>query len=148
MNARISVVCYKSKTLRNGESPLMLRICKDGKKKYQSLGISVNPKFWNFKKDDPRPKCLNFEQNLEIILDKKYEIQKKMLEIRADQKGNTTTALLIKTRYRSFTVSEFYQKIIVQCDAENKCGNCLVHLNSCNSLMNFINNRFNIIDVS
>jgi len=38
MNATISVVCYKSKTLSNGEHPLMLRICKDGKKKYQSLG--------------------------------------------------------------------------------------------------------------
>ena len=37
MNIGITVVCYKSKTLKNGESPLMLRICKDGKKKYQSL---------------------------------------------------------------------------------------------------------------
>ena len=46
MDATISVVCYKSKTLSNGEHPLMLRISKDGKKKYQSLGISVNPKFW------------------------------------------------------------------------------------------------------
>ena len=43
MDATISVVCYKSKTLSNGEHPLMLRISKDGKKKYQSLGISVNP---------------------------------------------------------------------------------------------------------
>ena len=39
MDATISVVCYKSKTLSNGEHPLMLRISKDGKKKYQSLGI-------------------------------------------------------------------------------------------------------------
>ena len=39
MNATITVVCYKSKTLKNGESPIMLRICKDNKKKYQSLGI-------------------------------------------------------------------------------------------------------------
>lgn len=28
-NAAISVVCYKSKTLSNGENPLMLRISKD-----------------------------------------------------------------------------------------------------------------------
>ena len=38
MNATITVVCYKSKTLKNGESPIMLRVCKDNKKKYQSLG--------------------------------------------------------------------------------------------------------------
>lgn len=61
MDATISVVCYKSKTLSNGEHPLMLRISKDGKKKYQSLGISVNPKFWDFQKNKPKPKCPNLE---------------------------------------------------------------------------------------
>lgn len=53
MNVTVNVVCYKWKTLANGENPLMLRICKDGKKKYQSLGISVNPKYWDFKKNKP-----------------------------------------------------------------------------------------------
>ena len=38
MDATISVVCYKSKTLSNGEHPLMLRISKDGKKKYRLSG--------------------------------------------------------------------------------------------------------------
>lgn len=33
-NATISVVCYKYKTLSNGENPLMLRISKDGKNSY------------------------------------------------------------------------------------------------------------------
>ena len=38
MNACISVVCYKSKTLSNGENPLMLQVSKGGKRKYQSWG--------------------------------------------------------------------------------------------------------------
>ena len=151
-NATINVVCYKWKTLANGEHPLMLRVCKDGKAKYQSLGISVNPKHWNFKKNEPKPKCPNFEQIQKIILDKKVEIQKKMLEIRADQKEYSAYTLLIKENHQSFTVCEFYQKIIAQCEAENKCGNRLVYLNSYNSLMNFTNNRldipFNTIDVA
>ena len=46
MNASISVVCYKSKTLSNGENPLMLQISKNGKRKYQSLGVSINPVYW------------------------------------------------------------------------------------------------------
>ena len=45
MTPSISVVCYKSKTLSNGENPLMLQISKDGKRKYQSLGISINHSF-------------------------------------------------------------------------------------------------------
>jgi hypothetical protein len=41
MNASISVVCYKSKTLSNGENPLMVQVSKNGKRKYQSLGVSI-----------------------------------------------------------------------------------------------------------
>ena len=46
MNATVNVLCYKSKTLSNGEHPLMIRVCKDGKKKYVSLGVSVKPQYW------------------------------------------------------------------------------------------------------
>ena len=38
MSGTIKVLCYKSKTLSNGEHPLMLCVCKDNKRKYQSLG--------------------------------------------------------------------------------------------------------------
>ena len=62
MNATITVVCYQSKTLKNGEHPLMFRICKDNKKKYQSLGISVNPKHWDFTKNRPIASCPNKQQ--------------------------------------------------------------------------------------
>ena len=55
MNITANIVCYKSKTLSNGEHPLMIRVCKDGKKKYKSLGVSVNPKFWNFEKNTLKP---------------------------------------------------------------------------------------------
>ena len=49
MSETIKVLCYKYKTLSNGEHPLMIRVCKDGKKKYQSLGISVKAEQWDFK---------------------------------------------------------------------------------------------------
>ena len=55
MNASISVVCYKYKTLANGENPLLLQVSKDGKKKYKSIGLSVNQKLWEFKKNRPKP---------------------------------------------------------------------------------------------
>lgn len=61
MNATINVMCYKSKVLANGEHPLMLCITKDRKRKYKSLGISVNPKFWDFDKERPKTNCPNKE---------------------------------------------------------------------------------------
>ena len=51
MNASVSVVCYKSKVLSNGKSPLMLRIYKDNKRKMIGLGVSILPKYWDFEKN-------------------------------------------------------------------------------------------------
>ena len=59
MATTINVLCYKYKTLSNGEHPIMVRICKDGKKKYVSVGISVKAKHWNFDKNEPKPNCPN-----------------------------------------------------------------------------------------
>ncbi|MCF2594237.1 hypothetical protein I6E11_10665 [Bacteroides caecigallinarum] len=47
MNTTISIICHKHKVLANGESPLMVRIAKDGKRTMKSLGISINPQHWN-----------------------------------------------------------------------------------------------------
>ena len=46
MSETIKVLCYKSKTLSNGEHPLMLCVCKDRKRKFQSLGISIKAELW------------------------------------------------------------------------------------------------------
>lgn len=152
LSATVTVVCYKWKTLSNGENPLMLRVTKEGKSQYQSLGISVNPKHWNFKTNEPKPKCPNYEQIQKIIIDKKAELQKKMLDMRAEQKEITTSALLINDKDRDVKIGEFYRKIILRCEVENKCGNRLVYLNSYSSLMHFTNNNldipFGIIDVA
>ena len=95
MNATITVVCYKSKTLSNGEHPLMLRICKDGKKKYQSLGVSIKANQWDFARERPKPTCPNKEYILKLILDKHWaELQQRMLELNTEQKEYTTTTLL------------------------------------------------------
>ena len=57
MDATISVICFKSKTLANGEHPLMLRITKDRKRTMKSLGVSVHPSNWDFDRNEPKPKC-------------------------------------------------------------------------------------------
>ena len=154
MNATINVVCYKWKTLANGEYPLMLRICKDGKKKYQSLGISVLPRYWNFTRNKPKPNCPNKEYIQKIILDKQTELQQRMLEFNSEQKEYTTTTLLNdeNKRFELKTVCQFYQELIEQCKSNDKCGNRLIYKGSYNSLKVFTKNQldipFSAIDVS
>ncbi|MBR5206673.1 MAG: site-specific integrase, partial [Alistipes sp.] len=51
MKATISVICYKSKTLANGEHPLMLRITQNRKSSYKSLNVSILAKHWDFERE-------------------------------------------------------------------------------------------------
>ena len=57
MNRTVEVIYCRSITLANGESPLMLRLTKDGKRKYISLHLSVNPIYWGFIKNKPKRNC-------------------------------------------------------------------------------------------
>jgi len=96
MNASISVICLKSKTPSNGENPLMLRISKNGKRKCQSLGVSINPIYWDFTKNKPKQNCPNGELIQKLILDKNVEFNQQIIELNAIQKDYSPTTLLNK----------------------------------------------------
>lgn len=94
MNATIEVVCYTSKTLKDSTHPLMLRISKDGKKKYISLGLSVKPNHWDFTKHQPKPNCPNRDHIDKLILTKKTQYKDKIIEFAALQKDYTVQTLV------------------------------------------------------
>ena len=132
----------------------MLRICKDGKKKYQSLGVSIKANQWDFARERPKPTCPNKEYILKLILDKQAELQQRMLELNTEQKEYTTTTLL-HDEHRKFelkTVKQFYQELIEQYMANEKCGNRLIYKSSYNSINVFTNGNleipFSAIDVA
>ena len=141
----VNVVCYKSKTLANGENPLMIRVCKDGKKKYQSLGISVNSKFWDFEKERPKTNCPNKELILKIILEKDAEFQKQILELKSEEKEFTASTLIVpKVKVKIKAVFEFYKEIIQELEQTNKIGNSRVYTDSLRSLEVYTNNKLDI----
>lgn len=131
MSATINVVCYKYKKLANGDSPLMLRISKDRKTKYKSIGVSVNPKYWDFDKNRPKANCPNRDYILKIIIDKEAEFQKKILELKANEKEYTTSTLIeTKKKVKIKSVSEFYDELINDLIQANKTGNSRVYKGS------------------
>ena len=153
MKATINVVCYTSKKLANGDHPLMLRVCKDGKKRFQSLGISVNPQHWDFSRNKPKPDCPNKELILKLILEKEAEYQNKVLELASYQKEYTASSLLkTKDKILLKTVDEYYQELIQGLIAKDKRGNSRVYRDSLNSLRRFKNEKldffFDEIDVN
>jgi len=91
----------------------MIRVCKDRKTKYKSLGISVNPIYWDFNKNRPKTNCPNKDYLLKIILDKETEYQKIILGLIAEDKEFTASTLIApKTKVKIKTVREFYDELI------------------------------------
>ena len=154
MNASISVVCYKSKTLSTGEHPLMLQISKHGKRKYQSLGISIHADNWDFQKNKPKSNCPDGEYIQKIISDKIIEVQKRILEYSANGADYTPVGLLKENRsiIKEKSVGEFYNELILGFERTDKTGNRLIYKTSYNSIKVFNKGRLNLlfsdIDVS
>ena len=94
MSETIKVLCYKSKTLSDGKHPLMLCVCKDKKRKYQSLSISVGATHWDFKKNQLKEDCPDYVR-IQLIIDKEIgKIKRRALDNKLEGKEFTATTLL------------------------------------------------------
>ncbi|WP_165042616.1 site-specific integrase [Dysgonomonas sp. ZJ709] len=122
MSATVNVVLFKSKTLSNGEHPLMIRICKDNKKKYKSLGVSIHPQFWDFNKSKPRRNCPNKEAIQNLITEKTKEYSEQILAFTLESKDYTATKLVEKINIfkTKNTVQELFDKEINRLKQEGR----------------------------
>ena len=154
MSVTIAVICFKSKTLANGEHPLMLRITENRKRVMKSLGLSVKSSHWNFSKNIPKSNCPNKDLINKIILRTELEYQQKVLEKKASDEEFTASSLLHEqeNNIKAQTVEEFYQSVIQDLKQKGRIGSSQAYLSSYNTLKNFNNGRklnftFSYIDV-
>ena len=122
MNATVNVVLFKSKTLADGSHPLMIRICKDNKKKYKSLGISIQPQFWDFEKNKPKRNCPNKDNIQTIISEKTKEYSEQIIEFKTINKDYTVSSLIEKvdTPITNNTVLQLFNNEIQRLKQENR----------------------------
>ena len=80
----IKVVLYTSKTLSNDEHPIMLRITKDRRSKYLSIGASCSSNLWSKKENMPKRKHPHFHELSVLINTKRLEAQKLLIELKAE----------------------------------------------------------------
>ena len=88
----------------------MLRVNKDRKRKYVSLGISVLPEHWDFSKNQPKADCPNREYIEMLIADKIKEYSAKIIELKANNQEFTATSLVERVcvnRVNRQTVGDF-----------------------------------------
>lgn len=154
MAITVKVVCYKSKILSNNESPLMLRVTKDRKPKYVSLGISVNPVHWDFSKNQPKTECPNREYIEILIADKIKEYSAKIIELKATNQEFTSTSLVEKISVKHTnrkTAAGVFQEYMTSLIKSGRKSYALSIKQLYNSLLEFNHNLdfyFSVMDVA
>lgn len=154
MTGTVKVLCYKSKTLSNGEHPLMLCVCKDNKRKYQSLGISVSAEHWDFKNNRPNDRCPNRERIIILINEKVNEIQRIALDKQIAGRDYTASTLIESSKptdNSKKTVGDYYLTYIDNLKKENRLRYAGMYEISYNSFIKFnkhLDIPFSDIDVA
>ena len=143
MKTTVSVVCYHHKILTNGESPIMLRICKGGKRTMKSLGISVHARYWDFAANQPKRNCPNRNYIQQVILRAVGECNALVLSKEAMQEEFTPRTLVheSKEEIRAQSVEEFYVKLIADLKAQGAVGTAYAYQNSYGVLRSFNKGR-------
>lgn len=153
MNATVNVLCYKSKTLKNGEHPLMLCICKDQKRRYQSLGVSVSADYWDFKRNSLLPDCPNYAYLQKIIADKIQKVMEEMCKLKSEHREFTAKTLIEEKEHLSKpkTVDDIFKLQIQRLEDEGRRGYMLSVKTLYNSMMKYrthLDFYFSDIDLS
>ena len=132
----------------------MLRISKEGRRTMKSLGVSVDPKFWNFDTNQPKPNCPNRQLIRQIMLKYESEYNGKILAKEMNEEEFTPQMIVAeqKERIKAQTVEEIYKAIIAELKERGSVGNAYAYLNSYNVLKSFnrdkpLNFTFSRIDV-
>jgi len=150
MTTSVSVVLYTSKTLSNGEHPLMLRLTKERKLKYISLHLSLDAKFWDFAKNRPKRNCPDKDRINALIDLKIKEYQQQVLEFKTNDKDYTLSTLIHKASNQTVkrTVGEYLDLYTEQLISENRLGNARTFKELKASLLKFGNSLdFYFIDL-
>lgn len=124
----------------------MLRVTKDRKRKYVSLGISVNPENWDFSKNQPKTECPNREYIELLIADKLKEYSAKIVELKATNQEFTSTTLVEKicvNRVNRKTVEGIFAEHIERLSVSGRKNYSLSTKQLYNSLIEF-NNHLDI----
>ena len=110
----ISVILYLSKTLANGEHPIMLRVSYNGQRKYKSLGFSCSEKLWNEKKQEVRlghPMALSMNTIIRNEIDKANKFVMS-LEGQEDYSANSIIKAITKTAPTKHTLFSLFEERI------------------------------------
>lgn len=139
----ISVLLYTSKTLKNGEHPIVIRVIKNRKPKYMSIGHSSSLDCWDLAKQMPRRKHPNYRK-LEILIEqKRLDAKNLAMELETQNQDFTGQEFEAKLRkkVKQTTVFTFFDDVIDNMIKAGRIGNGKAYKDAKSSLFNFRNGK-------
>lgn len=154
MNTSIKIVLYKSKTLSNGDHPVMLRIIKDKKVRYISTGISSSEDNWDEDRALPKKSHPHYKEAKISIHKKALEAEKFIYDLENDNKN--LSAYEIKTKLKKQKVNnphlyKYFDSVIDRFIQAGKIKTSEVYKDTKRNLKNFTGSReihFSDVDIS
>ena len=136
----VKVVLYTSKTLSNGEHPIMLRVIKDRKAKYLSIHQSCSADLWDETENLPKKKHPLYTELVIAIDNKKIEANRLLLNL--SNSGKDISAEEIKGKLKRAVVNpqsvfEYFDDIIKRLEKTNRIGYAAVFKSTKNSISTF-----------
>ena len=137
----ITPILYTSKTLANGEHPIMLRICYNGKRSYKSMGVSCKISEWSKDKNKVKGSRAN---NLNIII--ANEVAKAnnyilSIEGKEDYSANSIVKHLTKQAPTQITLYLLFEERIAFFKFEKQShNNAIGYLTLLNRIKKYTNN--------
>lgn len=132
----------------------MVKITKNGKRSLKTLGVSLNPKYWDFDRDRPKSNCPNRTHIVSIITNALQKYQSIQLDMEARNENYSVSEILADTSVKTaqLTLEDFLTSHIQQLRDNGKVGNSYAYLNLRTTLHNFhgkkLNFLFNAVDVA
>lgn len=94
LTTSVEAICLNYRPKRDNTYPLMLRLTKSGKRKYVSLGLSVEERFWDFKKNTPKRNCPDRDAILAVIERKSKQYREQITQFKVEGKDYTLETLV------------------------------------------------------
>jgi len=143
MSTTAKVILYKSKTLSNGEHPIMLRIIKNRKASYINIGHSCPATLWDDKENLPKKKHHDYKSLIALIDKKKREASKLLLSL--DNEGGEYSANTIQKKLKrnqtNLSLLSYFKEVIEGLEKKGRIGYANVFTSTRNSFKKFLQGK-------
>jgi len=136
----IKVVLYRSKVLKNGEHPIMLRVIKDRKTKYISIGESCAADLWDEKKNLPKKKHPLYHELVVLIDTRKVYANRLMLDLTNDNtefSSEEVSNVLKSSKTVKENVLQYFNTVIASLKLQGRVGTAAIFKSTHNSLSTY-----------